>query len=266
MEPEPEREHEDAHAAAHVERSRWRRGAPRRPGIRRAPPLTSIPPRARRPPSGRRSRKRRREPRRPLLPAVQPPCSSDARALAGGRCSAPPPPWLLLCSAPPRPGRRRERGWAAGEGGGAPPRAGPVLGTLPASVPAAVATRMGELHPWPCSWARPRAQRGPSSPASRALRSRGERGRPPRAPSERPARGWPKRWERVKESDGGGEERMAEGMRIRCSNCTCSCAADTWAPRRMGPHVSGTTARAVTAPDLRRGGGDGRGRRREKIK
>ena len=34
--------------------------------------------------------------------------------------------------------------------------------------------------------------------------------------------------------------------RIRCSYCTCSCAADTWAPRRMGPHVSGTTARNCT--------------------
>ena len=37
----------------------------------------------------------------------------------------------------------------------------------------------------------------------------------------------------------------ALGREIRCSNCTCSCAADTWTPRRMGPHVSGTTARTV---------------------
>ena len=37
---------------------------------------------------------------------------------------------------------------------------------------------------------------------------------------------------------------------IRCSYCTCSCAADVWAHAPWGPRVSGTTARAVTAPDL----------------
>ena len=102
-----------------------------------------------------------------------------------------PRPWIRPPRAEPRP---RSRIHPRDPPPGAWPllRARPVLGALPASAPIAVATREA------------------SPPASRALRSRGERGRPPRAPLERPVRGWP---EREGRRDGRGRrERGRTGL------------------------------------------------------
>ncbi|KAG2537466.1 hypothetical protein PVAP13_9NG297573 [Panicum virgatum] len=154
---------------------------------------------------------------------------------------------------PPAPRSRRARHGC--QGPRAAPRARRHRGArgrvIVASGPAAVFSGLSSL-PNSAASAPPRRAGPPPRRSSPSSQTRREPATTTYGGSPTSCAGCPECRRRVgggrrAEERGGAalQGRSGRGREIRCSYCTCNCAADTWVLRRMGPHVNGATARAV---------------------